>query len=180
MSLWAKRKITSNEGWFGSTSTAPHLTPSNQPSFPWLPCGLCDDVMCTTHRRSFTNFEAKLGNHCPTCFVMKQAIVCRCVSPHRLHPLIGFEAQTDKPPSTWFLGPNQETVMVILRPKSQNRDLGFWAQTKKLAQWFLGQTTDKPSSPVLRLNWKTNTSRLLHVYVVDHIWHHPTSRSSSH
>jgi hypothetical protein len=42
------------------------------------------------------------------------------VSSHRLHSLIGFEAQTDKPPPTWFLGPNQETVMVILRPKSPN------------------------------------------------------------
>jgi hypothetical protein len=51
---------------------------------------------------------------------MKQAIGCRRVSSHHLHPLIGFEAQTDKPPPTWFLGPNQETVMVILRPKSPN------------------------------------------------------------
>jgi hypothetical protein len=65
-------------------------------------------------------FEAKLGNPTPTCFTMKQATGCRRVSSHRLHPVIGFEAQTDKPPPTWFWGPNQETVMVILRPKSPN------------------------------------------------------------
>jgi hypothetical protein len=34
--------------------------------------------------------------------VMKQAARCRRVSSHHLHPLIGFEPQTDKPPPTWF------------------------------------------------------------------------------
>jgi hypothetical protein len=42
---------------------------------------------------------------------MKQATGYRCVSSHRLHPLIGFKAQTDKPPL-----------------------LGFEAHTKKLLQ----------------------------------------------
>jgi hypothetical protein len=38
---------------------------------------------------------------------------------------------------------------------------------KKLSQWFWGQTTDKWSLLVLRLNRKTHASRLLHMYDVD-------------
>jgi hypothetical protein len=102
------------------------LTPSNWPSFAPLPCDLYDDATCTTCCRSITSFEAKLRTSRLTCFKMKQAARCQCVSSHHLHPLIGFEAQTDKPPPTWFWGPNQETVVVILRPKSPNRHPWFW------------------------------------------------------
>jgi hypothetical protein len=104
----------------------PHLTPSSRPSFASLPRDLRDDAMCTTRRRSFASFEPKLGNSSPTCFAMKQATGCWCVSSQRLHLLIGFEAQTNKSPPTWFWGSNQETVMVILRPKSPNRQPWFW------------------------------------------------------
>jgi hypothetical protein len=76
MPLWAKRKIISNEGYFGPTSTTPHTTPSNRPSFASLPCDLHDDVMCTTHHRSFTSFEARLGNSSLTCSPTKQATGC--------------------------------------------------------------------------------------------------------
>jgi hypothetical protein len=93
----------------------------NRPSFTSLPRGLRDDAMCTTRRHSFASFEAKLGNPSPTCFMMKQATGCRCVSSHRLHLLISFEVQTDKHPPTWFVGTNQEIVVVILRLKSPNR-----------------------------------------------------------
>jgi hypothetical protein len=63
---------------------------------------LCDDATCTTHRHSFASFEAKLKNPSLTCFTMKQAAGYRRMSSHCLYPLIGFEAQTDKPPLTWF------------------------------------------------------------------------------
>jgi hypothetical protein len=87
--------------------------------------------------------------------------------PINLLPL-GFEAQTKKPP-WWFWVTNHQII-----------DLSFEAQTKKLLQWFWGQTTDKPPSPVLRLNRKTCASCLLHVYDVDYTWHHPTSWSFRH
>jgi hypothetical protein len=102
MFMWTKRKIISNEGYFGLTFTVLHPVPSNRSSFALLPRDLRDDATCATSRRSFASFEAKLGNPSPTCFATKQAVECRCVSSHRLHPLISFEAQTDKPPPTWF------------------------------------------------------------------------------
>jgi hypothetical protein len=55
-------------------------------------------------------------NPSPTCFATNQATGCWCVSSHYLHPLVGFEAQIDKPPPTWFRGPNQEIVTVVSRP----------------------------------------------------------------
>jgi hypothetical protein len=58
--------------------------------------------------------------------VTKQAVGCWRVSSHHFHPLISFEAQTDKPHPTWFWCPNQEiawfsglnqeTVKIVLRP----------------------------------------------------------------
>jgi hypothetical protein len=102
MPLWNKRNITSNEGYFCLTSTAPHPTPLDRSSFASLPRDLRDDATCTTRRRSSASFKTKLGNPMPTCFVTKQAAGCRCMSSHRLHPLIGFEAQIDKHPPTWF------------------------------------------------------------------------------
>jgi hypothetical protein len=156
----------------------PHPTPSNRQSFASLPHDFCDDATCTTHHCSFAGFEAKLGNPRPSCFTTKQDAICRLVSSHRLYPLIGFEAQTDKPHgfdaktkklSQWFWGTNHQTV-----------DRGFEFQTKKSSQWFWGQTTDKLSPPVLRLNWEICTSRLLHVYDAGRTWRHPTSRSSDH
>jgi hypothetical protein len=79
-----------------------HPTSSNRSSFTSLPRDLGDDARCTTRRRSFTSFEAKLGNPIPTCFTMKQATGCQRVFSHRLHPLIGFEVRIDKPPPTLF------------------------------------------------------------------------------
>jgi hypothetical protein len=42
---------------------------------------LCNDATCTTHRRSFASFEAKLKNPSLTCFATKQAAGYR-VCPH--------------------------------------------------------------------------------------------------
>jgi hypothetical protein len=96
------------------------LHQSNRPSFASIPRDIHDDATCTTCRRSFASFEAKLGNPSPTCFSMMEVTRCQCVSSHRLHPLISFEVQTDKPPPTWFWGLNRDIIMVILRPKSLN------------------------------------------------------------
>jgi hypothetical protein len=141
--------------------------------------------------RSFTSFEATLGNPSLTCFTMKQTSRCRCVFSHRLYLLIGFEAQTDKPPplgfdvqtkklSRWFWGINHQTVAVVLRANHQTIDLGFEARTKKPSQWFWGHTTDKPSPPIFMLNRETRASHLLHVYDADRTRHHPTSHSFDH
>jgi hypothetical protein len=94
------------------------------------------------------------------------------------HRFWGTNWQTSHP---WFWGLNQETITVILGgPNHQTINLGFEAQTKKSSQWFWGQTTNKSPPPVLRLNWKTHTPHLLHVYNMDHTRHHSTSRSSGH
>jgi hypothetical protein len=42
-----------------------------------------------------------------------------------------FCATTDKPKLAWFWGPNQETVAVILRPKSPNRSCWFWGPNRE-------------------------------------------------
>jgi hypothetical protein len=68
---------------------------------------------------------------------MKQAAVCQRMSSHCLHPLISFEVQTDKPPLTWFWGPKQETIIVILRPKSPNRRTWFWGPNQEIVAVFL-------------------------------------------
>jgi hypothetical protein len=141
---------------------------SNWPSFTSLLCDLHDDDTCTTCHRYFASFEVKIGNPSPTCFTMKQAIGCRRVSSRRLHPLIDFEAQIDKPPPTWFWGTNQETIAVILMPKLPNRQYWFWGPNRKTV------------TMVLRLNREIHTFRLLHVYDTDRTWRHPTSQSSSH
>jgi hypothetical protein len=147
--------------------------------------------MCTTRRCSSTSFEGKLGNPSLTCFVMKEATGCRCVSSHHFHLLIGFEVLTDKLPPTWFWGPKQETVVVILYPKSPNCRLWSWGLNQETVTvilrpkspdrrpWFWG-SKQETVVVVLRLNRKTHASRLFHVYDVNHTWCQPTSWSSDH
>jgi hypothetical protein len=66
MPLQTQKEITAKDEYFGLASTVPHPMPSNQPSPASLPRNLCDDATCTTHHRSFTSFEANLGNPNPT------------------------------------------------------------------------------------------------------------------
>jgi hypothetical protein len=68
-----------------------------------------------------------------------------------------------------------------LRPNySQTVAIGFEAKTdEKSSQWFWGQTTNKPSTLVLRLNQETRAPHL-HVHGVDRTRRHPTSRSPGH
>jgi hypothetical protein len=119
------------------------------------------------------------------------------------HSPLGFKAQTKKP-SRWFWGLNPQTVavdfevqtekpdLVVLRPNHwqtvpvvlwsnhwQTVALSFETQAKNLTQRFRGQTTDKPSTLVLRLNQETCSPRLL-MHSVDCIQCHPTSRPSGH
>jgi hypothetical protein len=130
--------------------------PSSQPSFASPPRDLHDDATCTTRSRSFTNFEAKLENPSPTCFTTKKATGCRLVSPHHLHPLIDFEAQTDKPHTNWFWGPNQETVAVVLRSNhSQTIATNFEAKSGNLRfssmpRVWCGSHTVSPDLPIVR------------------------------
>jgi hypothetical protein len=137
---------------------------------------------CHVHQphHTSTNFEAKLENPSLTRFMSKQATRCRHVSSHHLHPPIGFEAQTDKPPPTWFLGPNQETVMVILRPKSPNQRPWFWDPNQETVTLVLRPNHWQPLPLVLRLNQKTRASHILYVYDADHTRRHSTSWSFDH
>jgi hypothetical protein len=51
-----------------------------------------------------------------------------CPALTSLHRFCG---STDKPKPAWFWGPNQETVTVILRPKSPNRSCQFWCPNRE-------------------------------------------------
>jgi hypothetical protein len=85
--------------------------------------------------------------------------------------LLDFEAQTKKT-SRWFLCPNQENVVVILRIKSPNHNYQFWGPNRETrATGFEAKpketkTTDKPSTLVLRLNQETCATHL-HMHGAD-------------
>jgi hypothetical protein len=136
--------------------------PSNRPSFASLPRDLHDDATCTTLMQWSKPPDV---DACPHTVFIRSSVLRH--EPTNLLPL-GFEAQIKKR-LWWFWGPNRQTI-----------DLSFETQTKKSSWWFWGQTTNKPSPLVLRLNWKTRVSHLLHVYDVDQTRCHPTSRSSGH
>jgi hypothetical protein len=138
---------------------------STRPSSASSSHDLHDDVMCTTHRRSSTSFEVKLGNPSSTFFTTKQAARCWHVFSHCLHPL--------KPPD---VNACPHTIFIrssVLRCKLTNLlPLGFEAQTKKPSQWFCGpnhQTTaadfeaqtGKPERVVLRPNHKNRSHQFL-------------------
>jgi hypothetical protein len=161
------------KGKLGLTSTMPHPTPLNRPSFVSHLRNLHDDATYTTRGHSFTSFEAKLGNTSLTCFPMKQITGCRRMSSHHLHPNISFSAQTSKPRPTWFWGPNQEIVMMILWAQSPNHGCQFWgpnqetrvsgfeAKAQEPQPPVLKPNQEKPSTLVLRLNQETRAPRLL-------------------
>jgi hypothetical protein len=61
-----------------------------------------------------------------------------CPAPSSLHQFCG---ATDKPKPAWFWGPNQETTVVILRPKSPNQSCRFWGPNRETHRHqFWGQT----------------------------------------
>jgi hypothetical protein len=94
--------------------------------------------------------------------------------------LHGFEAQIGQlePP---VLSPNQrKTSPPILRSNWRKPSTPVLRPNwRNLSQWFWGQTTDKPSTLVLRLNQETHAPRLL-MHGVDRTQRHLTSRSPGH
>jgi hypothetical protein len=93
----------------------------------------------------------------------------------------GFEAKALETVTTGFKVKPVKTVRVVLRPNhSQNVAIGFEAQTdEKPSQWFWGQTTDKQSTLVLRLNQETRFPSL-HMPGADRTRCHSTSRPPGH
>jgi hypothetical protein len=104
---------------------------------------------------------------------------CRFCDATDNHSLLNFEIQTKKS-SQWFWSTNHQTVTVVLRLKPKNpQPQVLRPNREKPSYWFWGQTTDKPSTLVVRLNQETRASHLL-VYGVACAQHHPTSQSFGH
>jgi hypothetical protein len=86
-----------------------------------------------------------------------------CPAPTSLSRFCGV---TDKPKPAWFWGSNQETIAVILRPKSPNQSCQFWGPNRETLHHLgfeaklrnrptvLRPNREKPSPPVLRSNWR--------------------------
>jgi hypothetical protein len=93
-----------------------------------------------------------------------------CPASTSLHWFCG---AIDKPKPSWFWGPNQEIVAVILRPKSPNQSCRFWGPNRKTLHhlgfeaqprnWplVLRPNWEKPSPPILRPNWRKPSSLVL-------------------
>jgi hypothetical protein len=74
-------------------------------------------------------------------------------APSSLHRFYG---ASDKPKPAWFWGPTQETVAVILRPKSPNWSCRFWGPNWKTVATGFEAKPEKTVPMVLRLNhWQT-------------------------
>jgi hypothetical protein len=118
-----------------------------------------------------TGFEAKPLETIATGF---EAIPSETVAA-------GFEAKPLETVTTGFETKPVKTIWVVLRPNnSQTVTIGFEAQTdENPSQWFWCQTTDKPSTLVLRLNQEICAPHL-HVHGADRTRCHPTSRSLGH
>jgi hypothetical protein len=86
-----------------------------------------------------------------------------CPVPTSLHQFCG---ATDKPKPAWFWDPNQETVTMILMPKSPNRSCRFWIPNRETLHHISFEAQprnrppvfrpnrEKPSPLVLRPNWR--------------------------
>jgi hypothetical protein len=116
-------------------------------------------------------FEAKPSETVTACFEAKPL---ETVAPV-------FEAKPPETVTNDFEVKPVKTVRVVLRSNhSQTIVIGFDVQTdEKPSQWFWGQTTDKPSTMVLRLNQEICAPRL-YVHGADRTRCHPTSRSPGH
>jgi hypothetical protein len=97
------------------------------------------------HRPSLLHqFWGKLGNPSPTCFQVKQAARSRCVSRTIFLPSVLWCNR--KPLPAWFWGPNQETVMVILMPKSPNRSCWFYGPNQEIIDFGFDAKPGNPRS----------------------------------
>jgi hypothetical protein len=104
------------------------------------------------HLRSF---ETKLGNPSLTRFALKQDAGCRCVFSHHFHSLVLRCKLTNLLP--WFWGTNEETVTVILRPKSPNYSSGFEAKLPNRWPWFWGSNQEIVEVLLKPNHWQTVT-----------------------
>jgi hypothetical protein len=112
---------------------------STHASLAWTRRNLSNGGTCTIRLRGSISLEGRLGNASLTCFHVKQAARSRRVS-RAVFILCWFCGITDKPYPAWFWGPNQETVVVILMPKSLNRRCQFWGPNQEtLYHRFWGQ-----------------------------------------
>jgi hypothetical protein len=171
-------------------------------SLTWTRLNIQNSATCTTRRCASASLDVRLENPSPTCFHVKQVTKSRCVL-RTVFILHRFCRATNKPKLAWFWGPNQETIAVILSPKSLKRTCRFWGPNQKTTttvlrqnrekpspsvlrlkqykpfQWFWGQTTDKLSTLVLRVNKEIRTLCLL-VHGTYRTQRHPTFRSPGH
>jgi hypothetical protein len=158
-SVWTRRNLHD-----GDTCTTAVVHPSvlilDWETLPWLASTQSKPLnldVCPTPFSSSIDFVAQLTNRSP----------------------LSFEIQTKKP-SCWFWDTNHQTVGVGLRLKLENPPTPVLRLNReKPSQWCWGQTTDKPSTLVLRLKQVTCAPALL-VHGTDRIQRHPTSRSSDH
>jgi hypothetical protein len=99
--------------------------------------------MCTTRCRAYASFEANwetLARLASRWSKLQDLNACHAPSfSHR------FCGRTEQPSPAWLLGPNQETITMILRPKSPNRSCQFWDPNRETHRpWFWG-STKKPT-----------------------------------
>jgi hypothetical protein len=127
MPLWPNRMKMVKQGYQGLTQPVTSTCPSST----WLRRNLRDGARCATHRRASASLEARLGNPSQTCFHVKQAARSQHVS-HAIPSSHRFCGAIDKLKPAWFWGPNQESIAVILMPKSPNRSYQFWGPNREI------------------------------------------------
>jgi hypothetical protein len=114
---------------------------STHPSLTSSSCDIHDDATCTTRHRSSASFEANweildwLASR-----RSKLLDLDTCPTPSSSHQFCG---ATDKSSSAWFWGPKQETVTVILRPKSPNHNCRFWGPNRETRRPWFWESTKK-------------------------------------
>jgi hypothetical protein len=97
------------------------------------------DATCTTHRRTSANFGANWETLAWLASRRSNPLEFNtCPAPFSSHWFCG---ATDKLSPGWFWGPNQESVTMILRPKSPNHSCRFGGPIRETRRpWFWGQT----------------------------------------
>jgi hypothetical protein len=176
--LVLRPKQRNRRGDFEAQITKPELPvlrpKSGNPPPPWF--------WCSTNKPT-ASFEAKPGETVATSFQAKleKTVATGFEAKPAKTVAVGFEAKPLEIIATGFEVKLVKTIRVVLRPNhSQTVAIGFEAQTdEKPSQWFWGQTTDKPSTLVLRLDQETRAPSL-HVPGADRTWRHPTSWPPGH
>jgi hypothetical protein len=98
-----------------------------------------------------------------------------CLTPSYIRRFCG---TTDKPKPAWFWDPSQETVTMILMPKSTNWSCRFWGPNRKTVNlgFEAQQKNSHSSSPYIQCRPHTASPDLLIIrslsiwHVLDHPW----------